>query len=287
MTICIAAISELETTNPKIVAVSDGLISSSILQFESGSSKVIPLDNHCYIMIATDNISKSFTVIQRAKSKIKGNNLKINEIIDILSEEFRLSWMNSIEKDVLNVYGLSYQKFLDESKSLSQDFVNHVSYEIKNYEYGFTGNFIIFGIEMEESKPHIFVMDNFGNYSSENFTGFAITGSGWPLAFAEMSKYPYDPRTSLSDTLFRVFNAKNASERSYGVGKSTDVFILDKFETSNGKEYGVVPISQDISEILKEGSVKIESSSFNTYNETIQKLQKHFDDIRKNKEEKQ
>lgn len=284
MTICIAAICEIEN-DPKIVFAADRLISAGI-QFEHGVPKITPLTDYCFVMVSSTDSLKSDMLISNVKNKVKGQNFKIKEIIEIFSKECKLLINSEREEQVLSKFGLTYDSFLKKSKELSQDLIRLIGLELENFESSFKTEFIILGLE---PQAELYVINQNGEYKPYGMLGFACIGSGSDLAFPEMTKYAYTPILSLPEALVRVYQAKKVSERVSGVGKYTDLFVLhipEEFKKNSKEKWIPSPwlVNQKIIKILEEGLDKIQSDEVTHYKEMFEGIIKEIGTVKKHEE---
>lgn len=233
VTVCIAAICDsIEGFLPKIVFCADRLTSVGI-QYESGESKIKKLTEYCYAMSSSNDSLTSDLILEKVKDRIKNEKdiIKIEKIVEILSQECENFKDERIKKDVLHKYNSALENMKADPNTTIKDAVE----EIHNYEYPLECEFIILGLELPR-KAHIYKVNQDGNFQLFDSNGFATTGSGGSLAFLEMSKYVYARRISMTDALQRAYFSKKVSERAEGVGRYTDLYVLYFTEDPNTKK---------------------------------------------------
>jgi len=75
---------------------------------------------------------------------------------------------------------------------------------------------------------HIYTVNQTGECKLHDYLGFAVIGSGYDLAFPELTKFPYFPLIiGWQDALIRVYDAKKVAERMGGVGQQTNLVVLN------------------------------------------------------------
>jgi len=274
MTVCIATICEygIKPNSQKIIMCADRQISAGI-NFEAGVSKIKSLNEFCWIMMSSNDSLKTDMVIEKVKSLISGKVLKIEEIVKIFSKEYEELIKINREKEVLSKFGINYKEFIGLSKELSPDLLREISDSLRYYKPSFKSEIIVLGLEPE---PHIYVVDECGEYTCYDFLGFATIGSGKTLAFPEMTKYEpqHHPKTPLSISLLRTYFAKKVAQRVGGVGPSTDLAVLhivdgklNLWEGGNDSE---------AQKILNSTLDEVRSKEIGILNEAIKKLDKIF-----------
>jgi len=276
LTICISAISEVSSLSPKIILSADKLISAGI-QFEHGYGKIGTVTDYCYVMMATDDALTGDMIIRETKKQVENKGFPIEEITRILAKVCEKYYQTSIEKNILFKYNLNYENFKSKSQDLSPNLIDIIVDEINIFQYDFKAEFIVCGIDTD---PHIFVVDQCGNYKSYDYIGFATIGSGSPLAFSEMTKYSYHPNTQLSMALARVYNAKKVSERMGGVGRSTDLYVL--YLTTDKKVVLWKP-PENVEKLLDDGFKTMQTKETDVYADIIEKINKFFAETPKEK----
>jgi len=216
MTICIAAICNLPTS-PTVVFCADRLVSAGI-QFTGGSSKISKITSNCVVMESSDDSLISELIMERIRRKIEPQKqYSIREIADMFRIECNQFKQEKVEADVLEKYNLVTKKLSADPNQILKEAMN----EIRTYQYPFF-EFIIGGLDKEGDQAHIYKIDQDGALTTWNFLGFATTGSGSQLAFAELTKWFYASQHPLSYAIPRVYFAKKVSERAQGVGTHTD-----------------------------------------------------------------
>lgn len=272
MTVCIATICEngLLPNSQKIIMCANRQISAGI-NFESGVSKVKSLNDYCYVMMSSDNSLKTDMVVERVKSLIQGEVLKIEEIVKVFSKEYGEIIKEEREREILSKFGLDYKEFSKISKELNPDLLRRISDMLISYSPNFKSNIIVLGLEPE---PHIYVIDELGDYTPYDFLGFATVGSGRTLAFPEMTKYEpqHNPSSTLSASLLRTYFAKKVAQRVGGVGPLTDLAIL---YLSDGK-VNLWNATQELIDILEKTLVKVREKEVEILNGAIKDLDKIF-----------
>ena len=226
MTIGIAAICESNTPFAKIVFCADRLVSGQI-SFEAGNSKLKPLASNCWGMAATNYGLKSDMMLDKVKQQLSGRNPKVKEVVELLAEECKRVDREELERNVFSYNGMDYDYFNNNMGQHSRDFLNFIDQQIRTYrqnEYRFQADFLIFGID-DFSTPHLYVVNQSGEYNSYDYIGYAAIGSGAAIAYSEMTKYVYSTQINYIAALCQIYYAKILSQRG-GAGQSTDLAVL-------------------------------------------------------------
>jgi hypothetical protein len=242
VTVNIAAICDLDaqTYYPKIVFSSDRLVSAGV-QYEGGEPKIKQLTEYCYVMTSSNDSLTSDLILETIKDKIKSakNQMRIRDIVELLSEECVNFKRLRIEREVLSKYNLTSTNL----NAPSETIINDAMKEVNDYEYPLECDFIVLGFD-KETEPHLYKVNQKGDYRLCDSLGFVTSGSGGSLAFLEMTKYSYSRQEGMVTAIPRVYFAKKVSERAEGVGRYTDLYIMYPRIADNGKvTYSVYEIS--------------------------------------------
>lgn len=231
MTVCIAAIAEARTEYPKIIFAADREVTSWI-SYTSGVSKIRRLTQSTCVMTATNNALISNDLVTKAKKQIEDQlreepeaAVTVEDVVEAIAYQCKSRLYLAREKFVLYPYGLSYDSFTTKANDLPEEYVERIMNDLKEFGDKFQAEFLVVGIDFE---PHIFVIDQSGEYISCDVEGFAVIGSGKYTAFPEITKYPYSPDLDWLSALHRVYNSKKGAERVGGVGTATDLVVLHK-----------------------------------------------------------
>lgn len=275
MTVCIAAIAEITSESPKIVFASDRLVSAGVC-FESGVPKIKMLTNYSCVMLSSNDALTSDYIVTQAQKKIDealklGEKPTIEEIVGWISEACKNKLKSEKEKVVLSKrYDLTYDELKGKSKDLHERIIQDIITETDNFEYYFISQFLVVGID---SKPHIYVVDQEGNFQLCDLVGFATVGEGNYLAYPEITKFSYNPDVSLSEAIVRVYNAKKVAERVSGVGKETDLATL--WVTSE-KEVALWEADKDLKKILDDEMEEMRKQEIEAYSKVMLKVSEIF-----------
>lgn len=90
--------------------------------------------------------------------------------------------------------------------------------------------FIVCGFDQD--KPKIYVLGEYGIFSTAHFVGYAAIGIGEPHAanFYIVNGYKFD--TPLKEAIYFAYRAKKSAEMAGGVGKCTDIYVLNNGKTA-------------------------------------------------------
>lgn len=235
MTICIAAISQAFTGNPKIVFASDRLATDhNGLTFELGVPKVFSITENCFVMNA-GNSARADYIINKVVNDVYSfdlehrNFLSVESIANIFKIKFEEVKEEAIQKEIFDNKSMTIKEFYENLGKFPDWFGILTNSSVDNFN--FNVGFIIFGFDInQDSKivaPHIFGFSDSGELVCWDSVGFAMIGIGYNQSVSEITKEPYNPSTSIYDALLKVYYSKKSAQRMTGVGEYTDLGIVE------------------------------------------------------------
>jgi hypothetical protein len=232
VTVCIAAICDLDQPAPAIVLCADRLVSAGI-QFESHTSKIKVMTGYCLAFQSANDSLTADAILEKVREKTAAFDkpAKILDIVELIRIECIAVKKQWIEDNILSKYNITFDKL----NAKPEVAVIRAVKEVNCCKYPIKFQFIVAGIE-ESKQAHLYVIDQDGQYWLQDTLGFATIGSGDYLAFPELTKLGYSRRFPAVVSIPRVYMAKKASERVQGVGRRTDLLILF-LENPNGGEF--------------------------------------------------
>jgi hypothetical protein len=224
MTVCIAAICDWTTDDPKIVQCSDKRSSSGWGTLEN-RFKVRPLTGGWTLMCAGSENEIS-AVTRLLESKLidavgTGTALDESTIGPILDGTLEARKRQRIESLVQSRYGISYDEFRDNGKAkFPDDLFRNLMYEV--HEIRIDIELILTGFASD--SPLIFEASQ-GSGHAVIRDDFAVIGSGSPLAQSVMLHRQHHTQNALPETAYRVFEAKRYAEGETGVGRDYSLIV--------------------------------------------------------------
>ena len=209
----------------KVIALSDRMVSTSdfTLVFEHDVPKGKIISSNALVLTA--GTVHEPEIIENVRDKLKGiHNPKIRKIAEELSNEYSEVRLRRIESEILNKHGFqSLKEFRSEQRMLEQDTVMRIQSEIEHYDLGV--HILVVGVD---SEAHIYYVYNPGTCRSWDSLGFCCIGQGDRHAEPTFAFYNYTPSLSEKEVLYITFEAKKRSEMAGGIGRTTDIWIIDE-----------------------------------------------------------
>jgi uncharacterized protein YvpB len=253
MTICIAMILDhFFLTSQKVILMSDRLesLNNPFFTYE-GNPKTDLLHVNAYVLSSGDAV-ESDQIILKTQNKyrtvpLENKKCTIEELADTLSKECKLKFESELEeirKQIFSRYKLTAKQLVNNSKKISERLIEIVNGNIQSAEKEFKNNyskfeFLVVGMD---TKPHIFLVDQFGKKQCLDKDGFAVIGSGSLLALEEIKRLGYANMMSEAQAVITIYNAKKRAEWAIGVGEQTDLIVIsrddaDTFIHEIGKDF--------------------------------------------------
>jgi len=251
MTICIAAICE---NNKEVLLASDRMVTLSFpsTEFEHDISKFIKLTEYCY-MGTSGEATRHTDVIRRIRKNLKPNSEKsIYLISEIVKKAYIAERMKRINDQHFLPRGMNIEEFYSNMENYPPDFIDKMDDIVEEYDLEI--EVILAGVDKDGG--HIFTISNPGVVTCHDDLGYASVGSGdshseWVFIYNEY--YPLSPKR---DALLTLYKAKKRAETAEGVGKKTDIVMIDE---KASKEYGPgSPLIEDLDRIYTLSEKKTE-----------------------------
>jgi len=222
MTICIMAICE---NNSKIIVASDRMLTiESFIEFEHELTKIEKLSSNCAAVTA-GNALTHVDIFNNVKPVIKKSPfLSISEIAEEVKNSFIRQRKKKIEELFLQMRGYNIETFYENMVNLPESIYITLDDKIQNYDFNL--DIIVGGVDDEGA--HIYYIENPGTLESYDSVGYFAIGTGDIHATLTFISRDYFQEISTKESLYIIYEAKRISEKAPGVGKKTDIWIIDR-----------------------------------------------------------
>lgn len=283
LTICIAAICDSETKNPKIIYCADKKLTGPYIEFEMGGSKFFETEqDNCFAM-ASGFITKAKIVVDKVNSEIiqiqKSENidrLPIRKIVDLFRKHSRIVREECLQDKVLSVYKMTNESYHEKLKSFPIEIRFKILQEIDEFYRFFQLGFLVFGIEGEKfdnkvfPRAYIYEVDSDGDWDDHSGEGYAMIGSGKIEAEPDITRKPYSSDLPYGEAVQRVYFAKKWSDKmAKGVGPTTEVGIIVFVVNEKKKDEYFIGHSD-----VKENFINFLNGGLNEQEKAIEKIRK-------------
>jgi len=243
MTICAAAICATDVTlgGPKraVIGISDRMITAgNEIEYEPLNHTKIyvfsirPGASAKILALGSGDSCKNFSVSKATQGEMeKLQTTEVEKAAELYADSLVSFRNNRTERLHLSPFDLTLKSFIDRQQDLAPDIANDLAKKIMSEITGVST--IITGID-PNGDPRIFSVGGIDEYGQEDLhpichdqTGFLAVGSGANQFESLFMFSGYDTTWRLPDALFLMYCAKKRAEVSPGVGKYTDMFIID------------------------------------------------------------
>lgn len=205
------------------------MITYGDIQFEPNTSKIVPITKSIIAMTAGDLAFQTEILNNVTKIINNSDTQSVEDVANIYLQCKKILDIKKCENIVLAPFGLTYSMFLDKQLSLRNDFVSSLKDEMKQFSYQLPHvETIITGVD--ETGPHIYVINNDNIHCCDKI-GFACIGGGARHASSQLMLAGYNFDYALSESLLLTYNAKKRAEVAPGVGKGSDMFMIESKES--------------------------------------------------------
>jgi hypothetical protein len=226
---------------PIVVGAADRMMTQGDIQFEvPGLSrnrpdapmfKSVALNRHIMVMTAGDAGFQTEAVeyLWRATENSRGNTTGGWSYFPVHTVaqkylEFCDSRRRRATDSILAPYGLNAETFAEKQQQLSQDFVRWVLNEVEATRREIGDPIIICGLDI--TGAHVYYCDGVNSSPSDSI-GFCCIGSGGKHARSEFILGNHSRFDRLEHTLLLAYTAKRRAEKAPGVGRETDMFVIE------------------------------------------------------------
>lgn len=231
MTTCMALMSEClqEDTAAKLVLVSDRLLTLGETTSAEIAMKTRLVGKNWHVLFAGKDVSHANAIMNILIDRlIKEEISEEAEVVrDIFVQAYHDVRKKQIEHLFLSSFGWTIKDFLSIGrKSLPISHYSSLLTDIQQFDLGC--EFILCGFEPHALVPDLFVVENPGVATPYGVMGFAAIGAGSVNASVYLTLREQAAHHGLTRTIYNGIAAKAMSEKALGVGRETDVVVVEK-----------------------------------------------------------
>lgn len=217
MTICLAAICK-DKNKEYIIFSTDHMVTTSIGQFEHSIKKYKEVNCGTVAMLAGNPLIFDKLI------NLANKNCSYQEIKKEIFENFKKFRAEGIKNEIFDMFGIDKKYFLDVlDKPVPNPFIARILEKVCDYTLD-TGILLI-GFDGDEAQITEISEDGVEDFRMMNFHAI---GSGNIQAANALLFQKHDKEEGLFSSVYNVYKAKKNAEVLQGVGKETDLLILDK-----------------------------------------------------------
>lgn len=230
MTIGIAAVSPMDRV---IITVSDRMISfGDYTQAIDDGAVKSPTIAARWGVVWAGYAHDVWPIIEEVRRRLpnpeKGGDWSHDQIKVAIGDAYAMRFQQEFVSRELVKYGYkSIEEFKAKGRSELGDYFHDLLVSLGRFSLN--AQFIVYGYNnSDDYYPHIFEVDSPGSIVDHHALNYAAVGSGHMMALASLRRRPM-ARFSLSQTIYRLLEAKFSAETATGVGKTTTVTLHNRF----------------------------------------------------------
>jgi len=207
------------------LAISDRMITTSdlSLSFEHEIPKIDKITSNCIALTAGSALIHA-PIFSNVRAKLEGKSRpKISEVVDEFVNEFQALRVKNMQNEIFSEVALTIQQFYKMQQQLHDAVVMRLTDKMEKYRIDL--HILIVGVDSEGG--HIHLVRDPGTSIPFDALGFCCIGTGQRHADVTFAYRRYTPSLPLKRALFIAYEAKKRAEMAGGVGKLTDITIID------------------------------------------------------------
>jgi hypothetical protein len=239
MTVCIGAICD---NGKSIVVAADRMMTYGPpmnLQVEAAVRKIIPLSDNA-VLLFSGSVPDGEGVANGTKAAMQGGNHGLKQVTEFAARTYQDIKRKRVEDTILRpLMGIDFAQF---QQLVSQSASSQVLGQLLGMIMQHNLNLDIMIAGIDDGVGHLGIVTHPGMALPMDTVGTSAIGSGGLHASVRLNLGRPTREINLPETIFAVYEAKRASEVAPGVGKFTDIAVL------NGK--GVAFVKDDVFKVL-------------------------------------
>jgi 20S proteasome alpha/beta subunit len=230
MTVCIAALCKDREGRDvsAVVVVSDRMVTlGSLVEFEHEIPKIDFVQERIAVLMAGEALKGSR--LARDLRKSLGTDPKpIDHAANILGQLYSALRDQQIETDIFRPRGLQrFAFYAGQYTGIGQNAQMFFTIDTQVHSFNLGVDLLIAGVD--ESGGHIYSVGNPGGaFTDFHQIGYHAIGSGALHALQTMIGLQQSGLRTLEETVFAMYASKRRAEAAPGVGKDTDIFIIEQ-----------------------------------------------------------
>lgn len=224
MTICIGV---LCNNSKDVIVASDRMITATYppIEFEHGTLKLEIICPTCIVLTAGDALAHA-DICRVVKAKVGAlTRPRATAITEEIRKTYVAQRQKTISERFLEPRGWTLEDFYEKhARAINPDLFLTIDHEIASYDYGL--QIIVAGVDPEEA--HIYGIRHPGEVDCYDSLGYHAIGIGALHAVSSLIANGYNPTVSRKMAVYLVYEAKRNAENAPGVGRYTDMAIIQE-----------------------------------------------------------
>jgi len=221
MTLCIAALAD---DRKAIVMAADRMVSTAFIESELEISKIIPIGDNWWIMLAASALAGAFPIIDNVKVEIaQASEHDVEDVVRIVADCYQEERRRRAEAQFLLPRGFTVDSFLAQGKAaLPEITFRELDLALSQFDLGVS--LLVCGFD-HKKMAQLFKVDNPGIGSRLDIPGFHAIGSGFYGAEYMMYYRELSCVTPVHEWLYYIYEAKGFGEQAGAVGEETELLV--------------------------------------------------------------
>ncbi len=213
---------------PTVMFASDRMITvREVFEYDAPRAKLYALNRFCALLIAGET-STQMSVAQATFLEVQSRGItEIKAIAEISGRRLADHKRAMAERTYLQPLGLTLNTFTQRSAEMDRTLVSNLTHQLQSFTDEIGTEAIVAGVEPDSGWPHLYRIDTQGNTWCEDHVGFSAIGIGAPQAETQFMLQRYGTFRKWIDCLLLIHTAKRAAESAPGVGRETDIHLID------------------------------------------------------------
>src|SRR5919204_1144144 len=226
MTICLGALCAGAdgADASAVVVASDRMVTmGGITEFEHEVPKVTRIGDRIVALAAGDAL-RGAQLINELRRDVHHGAQQLQNVATTAAALYAALRRQQIESEILSPRGITMQQFY---QGLQQAMLPQLVINIDNLIGTFNYNLEVLIAGADDSGAHLYAITNpGGSYDDFQPIGYAAIGSGALHAVQSLIGMRQTPLRCLHETVFNVYVSKRRAEAAPGVGRETDVVMI-------------------------------------------------------------
>ena len=207
-----------------VVVASDRMVTmGGITEFEHEVPKVTQIGDRIVALAAGDAL-RGAQLINELRRDVHHGAQQLQNVAATAAALYAALRRQQIESEILSPRGITMQQFY---QGLQQAMLPQLVINIDNLIGTFNYNLEVLIAGTDDSGAHLYAITNPGGaYNDFQPIGYAAIGSGALHAVQSLIGMRQTPLRCLHETVFNVYVSKRRAEAAPGVGRETDVVII-------------------------------------------------------------
>jgi 20S proteasome alpha/beta subunit len=193
-----------------------------LTEFEHDVPKVTAISDKVVMLMAGDAVRGS-RLVRELRRGIPAGPSTVEQIASVAALMYAQHRQQQLETELFIPRGITMQQYYGSMQQMLPQLVGAIDQYMVGFNYG--AEFLLAGVD--DGGAHLFVLGNPGGSASDlEMVGFHAIGSGFLHALQSMIGFAHTPHRTVHETVFAVYASKRRAEVAPGVGKETDLLII-------------------------------------------------------------